>query len=78
MTYITFNVYYGLFKLKIYKFYGVYDDKNTDSSSLLFVSINFSRVSAPLCFNFLDLIKIQNSAFKNIMGDIDLVPVFGD
>lgn len=57
--------------------YGIYEDNNTDSSSLLFTSINFSRVSAPICFNYLGIINYKKSAFNHVLGDIDLVPVLG-
>lgn len=38
---------------------------------------NFARVSAPLCFNFLNMIKVQNTAFNKVMGEINIVPIFG-
>lgn len=59
LGYILFCVFYGFFKLKIYSMYGLYDNHHTSSSSLLFTSINFSRVSGPICFNYLDIINYK-------------------
>jgi hypothetical protein len=38
-----------MFRIKIAGCYGLYDDHQTDAPSLLFATINFSRVAAPLC-----------------------------
>lgn len=77
MGYILFCVFYGFFRLKVWSKYGIYEDHNTDSSSLLFTSVNFSRVSAPLCCNFLNIIGYKKCAFNYVLGDIDLVPLLG-
>lgn len=34
-------------------------------------------MSTPLCYNFLQLVDVQDSAFSNVMGTVDIVPVFG-
>lgn len=59
-------------------FYGVFKNKNTDASSLLFTSINFSRVSVPLCLNFLNILNIKDAAINKAIGNINLVPVLGE
>lgn len=38
---------------------------------------NCSRVSTPLCYNYLQLVNIQDSAYSSVMGSVDIVPVFG-
>lgn len=38
---------------------------------------NCSRVSTPLCYNFLQLVGVQASAFSEVMGTVDIAPVFG-
>lgn len=58
LVFMSFNVYYGIFKFNVTGFYGLYPNHNTDSISLLFTSINFSRVGAPLCLNFLNIIGL--------------------
>ena len=77
LGYILFCVFYGFFRLKVLSKYGIYEDHNTDSSSLLFTSVNFSRVSAPLCCNFLNIIGYKKCAFNYVLGDINLVPLLG-
>lgn len=67
----------GFFNMKLSGFFGLYKDHQTDAPSLLFSSINFARVSAPLCFNFLNMIKVHNTAFNKVMGEINIVPIFG-
>lgn len=74
---MAFAVFVGLFNLKLAGFYGLYKHHQTDGPSLMFSSLNFSRVSAPLCFNFLQMIKLQNTSFTSVMGEINIVPVFG-
>lgn len=78
LLYITYNVLYGFFRLDVKGFYGVFPNKNTDASSLLFTSINFSRVSVPLCLNFLKILNVENAAINQAIGDINLVPVLGE
>ncbi|KRX05262.1 hypothetical protein PPERSA_00563 [Pseudocohnilembus persalinus] len=74
LLYITFCVYYGLFNIKIKGFFGFYSNHNTDSTSLMFGSINFTRVSAPICYNFLQMMNIKNTAFNTVMGEMDIFP----
>ncbi|KRX05631.1 hypothetical protein PPERSA_09771 [Pseudocohnilembus persalinus] len=64
--------------LDVKGFYGVFKNKNTDASSLLFTSINFSRVSVPLCLNFLNILNIKDAAINKAIGNINLVPVLGE
>ncbi|CAD8093585.1 unnamed protein product [Paramecium primaurelia] len=82
LFYIAFCVYYGMFRIKIAGCYGLYDDHQTDAPSLLFATINFSRVAAPLCQNFLNMLRIKQRmncepAFKFAMGEMEFVPIFG-
>ena len=46
MAYIVFCVYYALFKLKFASYYGLYWNKQTDSSSLLFFAMYFKPYAA--------------------------------
>ena len=93
LLYLCFAVFVGLFNIRLAGFFGLYKHHQTDGPSLMFSSLNFSRVSAPLCFNFLQMIKIQNTSFNTVkflenntnftnfllkvMGKIDIVPIFG-
>ncbi|KAL4493159.1 hypothetical protein ABPG72_003244 [Tetrahymena utriculariae] len=77
LLFMIFNVYYGLFRLKISGFFGLYPNGHTDAASLLFASVNFSRVAAPLCYNYLEMINITDTAFNKVLGNINIVPVLG-
>ncbi len=77
LGFIIYGVHYGLFRIKISGFYGLYPDHHSDASSLLFTTINFSRVSAPLCFNFLNILQLKNCALNSALGVVDLMPVLG-
>ena len=59
-------VYYSLFRLKLANLYGLYR-KESDGPSLMFATINFSRVGAALIINFFDMLKL-NSIFTNSMN----------
>ena len=72
LLYISFCTYYGLFKIQYSGFYCFYKHHNTDAPSLLFGSINFSRVSIALCTNFLKMVKIENTSYEQVMGKFDL------
>ncbi|KAL4502427.1 hypothetical protein ABPG72_012014 [Tetrahymena utriculariae] len=76
LLYISFCSYYGLFHIQFSGFYCFFKHHNTDAPSLLFGSINFSRVSAPLCYNFLQMMRIQNTSCEQVIGKFD-TSVFG-
>ena len=44
--------FYAMFALKISHYYGLYP-RYSDGASLMFTTVNFSRVSAPLTLNIL-------------------------
>lgn len=35
------------------------------------------RISAPICANFIDIIKVDKTAFDQVIGKMDFIPVFG-
>ena len=43
----------------------------------IFINSNFTRVSAPIVYNFMDLLKIKESAFDLVMVSMNIVPVIG-
>ena len=66
LIYITYMVNYSLFRLKLSNLYGLYK-KGSDGASLMFATINFSRVSVATIVNFFDMLKM-GSVFTYIMG----------
>ena len=53
MVFMAFIITYGLFRLRINGLFGLYDNNMTDGISLIFATINFSRVSYPMSYNYL-------------------------
>lgn len=43
----------------------------------MFGSVNFTRVAAPIVYNFLMIINMNDTAFEDIMGGMNIVPIFG-
>jgi len=71
LCYISLCVYSALFNMKLAGLYGLYPHHQTDAASLVFASINFSRVSSPMVFNFLQMLKLKGTAFNQVMGEVD-------
>ncbi|CAD8058048.1 unnamed protein product [Paramecium sonneborni] len=73
LTYMMFCVYYGLFQLKISGLISFNKKHNTDAPSLMFGSVNFGRVSFPLCYNFLQMTASldKSNQFFNFFKRLD-------
>lgn len=67
---ITYFSYYSLFRLKLSNIYGLYK-RSSDGPSLMFATINFSRIGAALVINFFDMIKVRG-IFIYVMGGNNL------
>jgi hypothetical protein len=59
---ISYMVYYSLFKIKLSNLYGMYRG-SSDGPSIMFATINFSRVGVAIVLNFFDMVKL-NSIYK--------------
>ncbi|KAL4503388.1 hypothetical protein ABPG72_000994 [Tetrahymena utriculariae] len=77
LLYITFCVYSSMFQVKLANLFGLYKYHQTDAPSLMFFSINFARVSAPISYNYLKILGVKDSAFERIIGAMDDVPILG-
>lgn len=62
---------YGLFKLKLAGYYSVHRNRQTDSTSLLFLASFMCRIGFPLCLNFVQILKLRNvnTMIEEIMGE---------
>ncbi len=78
MVVLIFIVTYGLFRLRINGLFGLYSNGQTDGVSLIFAAINFSRVSYPLSYNYLQVLDLDNTQFNSLFGSTNIVPIFGD
>jgi len=67
-------VYIALFDINIEGFLGLYPYQNTDGLSLVFFARMSTKVSAPLVYNFLDIMKDKGTIFKKVMGPYVFTP----
>lgn len=63
-------VYYSLFRLKFSNLYGLYKN-NSDGPSLMFATINFSRVGLAIVLNFFDMIKLKG-IYTDVLGTVKM------
>ncbi len=57
---------YALFRLKLANMYGLYH-KESDGASLMFATVNFSRIGVAIVLNFFDMVKLNNSHYEQVM-----------
>jgi hypothetical protein len=70
IVFITYMVNYSLFRLKLANLYGLYH-KNSDGPSLMFATVNFSRVGVVIVLNFFDMMKMD-SEYQRVMGTVNM------
>uniref|UniRef100_A0A0N4ZBT2 LMBR1 domain-containing protein 2 n=1 Tax=Parastrongyloides trichosuri TaxID=131310 RepID=A0A0N4ZBT2_PARTI len=87
ISYLCLCAYYSLFKLKIYKYYHLDSNNQTDENSLLFSAILLCRLTPPICLNFLGMIHMDShimlaknlpkieTQFTKLMGHLDVLPL---
>lgn len=66
MGLIVYMSNYALFRLKLANLYGLYR-KESDGASLMFATVNFSRIGIAIVFNFFDMVRMENSIFSTVM-----------
>eukprot|EP00050_Salpingoeca_kvevrii_P016752 m.58389 g.58389 ORF g.58389 m.58389 type:complete len:715 (+) comp7140_c0_seq1:132-2276(+) len=82
--YLCVCAYRVIFKLRVFNLYYLVPHQQTDSSSLLFSAMFLSRLTAPLCLNFISMSHLDSHvtarnviseelAFTEIMGHMDVV-----
>ena len=57
MGFIIYMSNYALFRLKLANLYGLYR-KESDGPSLMFATVNFSRIGIAIVFNFFDMVRM--------------------
>eukprot|EP01088_Endostelium_zonatum_P022373 TRINITY_DN955_c0_g1_i1.p1 TRINITY_DN955_c0_g1~~TRINITY_DN955_c0_g1_i1.p1 ORF type:complete len:579 (+),score=58.12 TRINITY_DN955_c0_g1_i1:169-1905(+) len=77
VAYLSACVYWSLFNFRIFDLYALLPHGQTDASSLLFAALYLGRLTAPLVYNFLNMIHNSRTAFYVLMGDMSKVPVLG-
>ena len=66
MGFIIYMSNYALFRLKLANLYGLYR-KESDGASLMFATVNFSRIGIAIVFNFFDMVRMEKSIFSTVM-----------
>eukprot|EP00658_Telonema_sp_P-2_P008652 TRINITY_DN1326_c0_g1_i3.p1 TRINITY_DN1326_c0_g1~~TRINITY_DN1326_c0_g1_i3.p1 ORF type:complete len:377 (-),score=75.61 TRINITY_DN1326_c0_g1_i3:296-1426(-) len=78
-VYMALCTYYSLFCLKVFNFYALHGNQQTEGPSLLFNAALLCRLVAPLSFNYLTCIDENlDSSFQRYMGEMDTVPLLGE
>ena len=63
LAYLSLCIYFGLFNLKFTSYYELHANQQTDAFSLLYSANFLTKLAAPLCFNFLNIIHLEGTAF---------------
>jgi hypothetical protein len=80
LSYISICTYWSLFRVNLGYAYSLQGPNQTTHSSLIFNAEYFSRLQFTLGYNFLQILnsnRTKNTAFKALMSNIELIPVFG-
>lgn len=78
LIYGCYIVLHGVLKSKFQRFKGLSLNNHTDTQSLITFSRNISRMIFPMCFNILQILQLDESGFRKIMGRTDNIPLFGE
>lgn len=81
LAYLSLCVYFGLFNLKVTSYYELHGSQQTDAFSLLYSANFLTKLAAPLCFNFLNVLHLEGTAFQRMLGvgsGYQAVPLIGD
>jgi hypothetical protein len=70
-AYIAFIITHTIFRVKIYKTFSLHRG-HSSASSFLFTSINLSRICYPLCYNYLQITDLPQTAFLSFFGEVNL------
>jgi hypothetical protein len=66
MAFILYMANYALFRLKLANLYGLYPGES-DGASLMFATVNFSRIGVAIVLNFFDMLKMEQSIYAGVM-----------
>jgi len=76
--YMTVCTYYSLFSLNLMTFYKLHAGQQTEGSNLLFNAALLCRLVPALSYNFIiNVDEDLHTAFTDIMGNMNVVPLFG-
>ncbi|XP_067951497.1 G-protein coupled receptor-associated protein LMBRD2-like isoform X2 [Watersipora subatra] len=88
LAYLCVCAYRTVFKIRVFNYYHVAPAHQTDENSLLFSGMLLSRLTPPLCLNFLCLIQldshvtkeedVEETTYTEIMGHMDVISFISD
>ncbi|XP_050544431.1 LMBR1 domain-containing protein 2 homolog isoform X1 [Daktulosphaira vitifoliae] len=87
IAYLAYCTYSTIFKIKLLNIYYLAPNHQTTESSLIFFGLLLSRLTAPLCLNFLGVIhmdshvirsRILETDYTQIMGHMDVITIISD
>jgi hypothetical protein len=71
--------YIGFFDFKLSGFYGLFPNKQTHASNLLFSASWTIRLVPPMVYNFILMLKLPfKTAFEKIVLPLKIIPFFGE
>ena len=87
ICYLCVCVCYTVFKIRVFNYYYLATNHQSDEYTLLFSGALLCRLTPPLCLNFLSLIhmdshviesNVMETAYTRIMGHMDVVAIVSD
>ncbi|XP_050420972.1 LMBR1 domain-containing protein 2 homolog [Adelges cooleyi] len=87
IAYLAYCTYSTIFKIKLLNIYYLAPNHQTTESSLIFFGLLLSRLTSPMCLNFLGLIHMDSHVIKSriletdytqIMGHMDVITIISD
>lgn len=88
IAYLCFCAYYTIFKIRLFNYYYLAPNHSTTEYSLVFSATLLSRLTSPLCYNFLGLVHLDShitkdtnlieTQFTTIMGHLDVISFISD
>uniref|UniRef100_A0A1I8I049 LMBR1 domain-containing protein 2 n=2 Tax=Macrostomum lignano TaxID=282301 RepID=A0A1I8I049_9PLAT len=85
--YLCACTYFTVFRLKLFNYFRLVPNHQTDENSLIFSGMLFCRLTPPLCLNFLGLVHLDShlasglkaqTAYTQLMGHLDLVAIISN
>ena len=64
ISYLCFCACYTLFKMRVFNYYYLAPNHQTNEYSLIFSGMLLCRLTSPLCYNFLGLVHLDSHITK--------------
>ncbi|KYQ99758.1 hypothetical protein DLAC_03702 [Tieghemostelium lacteum] len=71
LLYMAVCSYTTLFKVRIFNYYRLVPQQQTNALSIMFSANYLCRLAAPLSYNFLQICQLADASFTKVMGEMD-------